>query len=165
MSVSEENLETKVRLGECVVDVLLGQKSSGLCLSHFYGNRVVVFFVDSLESEKNIKFFLSFRDLFSRFLSSNAVIIGVTRDSEDVCQNFKKNYHIPFNLISDPQGMITRCYEGSHTHECGVAFLVDESGVLAKQWCEEHDEGDMVSDILLVLEKSYSTHEVKRAGL
>src|SRR3990167_8413749 len=51
-----------------------------------------------------------FRDKMSQIASKDAVVLGVGRDSVQKHKSFKEKFHLPFNLLSDPAGDVTKAY-------------------------------------------------------
>jgi thioredoxin-dependent peroxiredoxin len=47
-----------------------------------------------------------FRDLYKQFQKKNARIVGVSRDSVESHQKFKKKYAIPFELLADTESKL-----------------------------------------------------------
>ncbi len=85
----------------------------------------------------------NFRDLHDEFGAANAVILGVSRESIRSHNNFRGKYDFPFDLLSDPEetlcntygvikekSMYGRKYMGIERS----TFLIDENGVLRREW-------------------------------
>ncbi|HEY9006832.1 peroxiredoxin [Ohtaekwangia sp.] len=53
----------------------------------------------------------SFRDTFEVFKELNITIIGISRDSIESHQKFKKTLGLPFELLSDDQGKVCELYD------------------------------------------------------
>lgn len=71
-----------------------------------------------------------FRDVFEQFEKKNARIVGVSRDSVESHQRFKRKYAIPFTLLADTDSKLYKALgvNGRST------FLIDESGRIVKVW-------------------------------
>ncbi|MBH97332.1 MAG: peroxiredoxin [Rhodospirillaceae bacterium] len=84
-----------------------------------------------------------FRDNFDLFNKKNTVILGVSRDSLESHEKFKKNQNFPFELISDHDEKL--CKEFDVIKEKNMygkkylgiersTFLIDDRGILRKEW-------------------------------
>ena len=89
-----------------------------------------------------------FRDLLPRFNRSNAVVIGVSPDSEKSHAKFKIKHELNFTLLSDPKGddgtpkvcekygvwveksMYGRKYMGVQR----TTYLIDVNGKVVQRW-------------------------------
>ncbi len=52
----------------------------------------------------------SFRDAFSVFRGLNITVVGISRDSIETHQKFKKQHQLPFELLSDRDGSVAKKY-------------------------------------------------------
>ncbi|MEM6844199.1 MAG: peroxiredoxin [Bacteroidota bacterium] len=52
----------------------------------------------------------SFRDSFSVFRDLNITVVGISRDSIESHQKFKKQHRLPFELLSDRDGSVAKKY-------------------------------------------------------
>lgn len=52
-----------------------------------------------------------FRDEFSALRDLSITVIGISQDSLDSHQKFKKSYQLPFELLSDRDGQVSRLYQ------------------------------------------------------
>lgn len=84
-----------------------------------------------------------FRDSIEDFKKTNTVIYGVSRDSLKVHENFKTKHSFPFELISDPEEDLCKLFDVIKLKKLygkeylGIdrsTFLIDEEGVLQKEW-------------------------------
>jgi len=84
-----------------------------------------------------------FRDAIGDFEKTNAVVIGVSKDSVKRHDNFKAKHDLPFTLISDEDGKICEAYgvwqmKKNYGREyMGIVrstFLIDEKGKIAEIW-------------------------------
>jgi peroxiredoxin Q/BCP len=94
-----------------------------------------------------------FRDIYKQFQKKNARIVGVSRDSVESHQKFKKKYSIPFELLADTEaklcdafGVIVEkmMYGKKRLGIQRSTFLIDEKGKIVKAWpkvsVDEHAE-------------------------
>jgi len=84
-----------------------------------------------------------FRDLYTKFLAADAVILGVSRDSLASHEKFKTDCELPFPLISDDKEELCHYFDVIKEKNMygkkvmGVdrsTFLIDREGVLRQEW-------------------------------
>ncbi len=86
-----------------------------------------------------------FRDVYAQFKARNAGIVGVSRDSVESHQRFKKKYSIPFALLADTESKLYRALgvNGRST------FLIGADGTILRVWpkvsVSEHAEEVLAS--------------------
>ncbi|MYA31132.1 MAG: peroxiredoxin [Gammaproteobacteria bacterium] len=85
----------------------------------------------------------NFRDLHDEFTAANAVILGVSRESIRSHDNFRGKQGFPFHLLSDPEETLCKAYDVIKEKSMygrkymGIersTFLIDEQGVLRREW-------------------------------
>lgn len=85
----------------------------------------------------------NFRDLYEEFQKLDTEILGVSRDSVRVHENFKKKHEFPFDLLSDKEEEMCNAYDVIKLKKLygreymGIersTFLIDKSGKLSKEW-------------------------------
>ena len=85
----------------------------------------------------------NFRDLHEEFTAANAVILGVSRESIRSHDNFRGKHEFPFHLLSDPEETLCNAYGVIKEKSMygrkymGIersTFLIDEEGVLRREW-------------------------------
>ncbi len=86
-----------------------------------------------------------FRDIYGEFEKKNARIVGVSRDSVESHQRFKKKFSIPFALLADTE---SKLYNALGVN-ARTTFLFDENGKVVKVWpkvnVNEHAEEVLAS--------------------
>jgi len=84
-----------------------------------------------------------FRDSISHFKKANTVILGVSRDTLRKHENFKARQNFPFELLSDVDESLCnqfdiiklkKLYGKEYLGIERSTFLIDEKGVLVKEW-------------------------------
>lgn len=84
-----------------------------------------------------------FRDLHAKFKRRKVRVIGISRDTLKSHERFKEKFGFPFELIADPDEAI--CNQFSVMKDKNMygkkvrgiersTFLVDENGILLKEW-------------------------------
>ena len=79
-------------------------------LSDFAGKRVIVYFYPKDDTPGCTKEACGFRDDWAALKKANAVVLGVSADSEASHQKFRGKYKLPFPLLSDPKRTVMEKY-------------------------------------------------------
>lgn len=112
-------------------------------LSALKGKNTVIYFYPKDNTPGCTTEGQEFRDAIEDFTSTNTVIYGVSRDSLKVHENFKAKHGFPFELISDPDETFCKLFDVIKLKKLygkeymGIdrsTFLIDENGVLKKEW-------------------------------
>lgn len=91
-----------------------------------------------------------FRDLHARFKRSKVRVLGISRDTLKSHERFKEKFGFPFELIADPDETICELFGVMKDKNMygkqvrGIersTFLVDEDGVLLKEWRKVRVDG------------------------
>ena len=114
-----------------------------LKLSELRGKPVVLYFYPKDDTSGCTAEARGFRDSLPDFSKVKAQVIGVSKDSVDRHDKFKKKYKLNFPLVSDEDGKICEKY-GTWVEKSlygrkymGIeraTFLIDKAGVIAKAW-------------------------------
>lgn len=80
-------------------------------LSDFAGKVVVLYFYPKDDTPGCTKEAQSFRDNYTDYQGKDMVVLGVSMDDEASHKQFKEKYSLPFKLIADPDGTITKAYD------------------------------------------------------
>ncbi len=91
-----------------------------------------------------------FRDLHNEFRRRKVTVFGVSRDSLKSHEGFKAKFRFPFELIADPDE--TLCNEFGVIRDKNMygkkvrgiersTFLIDENGVLLREWRKVRVDG------------------------
>jgi peroxiredoxin Q/BCP len=114
-----------------------------LKLSDFRGKPVVLYFYPKDDTSGCTAEACGFRDSLPDFGKLKAQVIGVSRDSVDKHDKFKKKYGLNFPLVSDEDGKICERY-GTWVEKSlygrkymGIeraTFLIDKAGTVARVW-------------------------------
>jgi peroxiredoxin Q/BCP len=79
-------------------------------LSDLRGRPVVLFFYPRDDTPGCTNEARGFRDAYDAFLEHEAVILGVSPDSEESHVRFKQKYGLPFTLLADPKKEAAEAY-------------------------------------------------------
>ena len=112
-------------------------------LSDLKGRKLVLYFYPKDNTPGCTLEGQNFRDLHEEFNAANAVILGVSRESIRSHNNFRAKFDFPFHLLSDPDETLCNSYgviveKSMYGRKyMGVdrsTFLIDEGGVLRREW-------------------------------
>src|SRR5487761_1009541 len=102
----------KVKVGD-KAPLFEGMADSGekISLSSLLGSKnIVLYFYPKDDTPGCTTEACGFRDIWEKILSMDATVIGVSAQSVESHQNFKKKYSLPFPLVSDPNNAIRKLY-------------------------------------------------------
>lgn len=117
------------------------QDGNTISLSDYRGKNVVLYFYPKDNTPGCTKEACNFRDELDEFIDLNAVILGVSADSEASHKKFISKYELPFKLISDPDKKIIQKYGvWKEKNNFGIkalgivrsTFVIDKNGKIKK---------------------------------
>ncbi|MGF1570196.1 MAG: peroxiredoxin [Nodosilinea sp.] len=100
-------------------------------LSDFAGKTVVLYFYPKDDTPGCTREAQSFRDSHADYQGKDIVVLGVSTDDEASHKMFKEKYGLPFTLVADPDGAITRAYDvdgGGYAKR--VTYIINGAGVI-----------------------------------
>ena len=112
-------------------------------LKELAGQQVVLYFYPKDNTPGCTTESQDFRDLHEQFTAANTSILGVSRDTLRVHENFKAKHGFPFELISDGEEnlckqfdviKLKKLYGKEHLGIERSTFLIDQAGVLRHEW-------------------------------
>jgi len=136
--MSKAKIGKKVPVFTSILDDGSKIKSSDLA-----GKNVVIYFYPKDSTPGCTKEGEDFRDLYKKFIKSNALIYGVSRDSIASHEKFKSKYNFPFHLISDEDESLCKLFDVIKEKNMygrkymGIersTFLINEKGILVDEW-------------------------------
>jgi thioredoxin-dependent peroxiredoxin len=80
-------------------------------LSDFKGKVIVMYFYPKDDTPGCTKEAQSFRDNYGQYQGKEIVILGVSMDGQSSHRKFKEKYSLPFQLLVDSDGKITKSYD------------------------------------------------------
>jgi len=141
----------KVELNQPIPDFRLEATSAkDVQLSACKGYKVVIYFYPKDNTPGCTTEGEDFRDLYQSFKDNKTVIFGISRDSLASHENFKMKYRFPFELISDTDQKLCELFDVIKMKNMygkqvlGIersTFLIDEQGVLRKEWRKVQVQG------------------------
>lgn len=131
-------------------------------ITDFLGKKVIIYFYPKDNTPGCTKQACAFREAFDGFKKLEAVVIGISKDSEESHQKFISDYQLPFLLLSDPNleainlfGVwVEKNMYGKKT--MGVSrstFVINEKGIIEKVF-EKANPDTNAQDILNYLQNN-----------
>jgi len=134
----------ELKVGDKAPAFSMATDSGGkVALADLKGKKVILYFYPKDDTPGCTKEACGFRDNLPDFSKSDAVVIGVSRDSVASHDKFKKKFDLPFSLASDEDGKVSAAY-GTWVEKSmygrkymgmeRATFLIDGSGVIRGIW-------------------------------
>lgn len=110
-------------------------------LSDFRGKKVVLYFYPRDNTPGCTRQACAFAAAYDGFKELDAVVIGVSKDSQKSHQKFAEKHQLPFILLSDPELQAIQAYDVWKEKKLygkvsmGVVrstYIIDENGVIEK---------------------------------
>lgn len=101
-------------------------------LSDFAGKVIVLYFYPKDDTPGCTKEAQSFRDNYAQYRDKDMVVLGVSMDDAASHQQFKEKYGLPFQLLVDTDGAITKAYDvdgGGYSKR--VTYIIDAEGKIS----------------------------------
>lgn len=139
--------------------ILKDQNDDDISLNMFKGKKIVLYFYPKDNTPGCTKEACSIRDVYDDILETDAVVIGISKDSISSHGKFSRKYNLPFYLLSDPDGKIIEAY-GAWKEKTmfGKTFLgilrstyiIDGNGIISKVFpkVKPEDHGKEILDFL-----------------
>ena len=117
--------------GDRLPDVtVLDDQGAEVSTNALLGSPLVLYFYPKDDTPGCTSEASQFRDIYDEFQKKKAKIVGVSRDSVESHQRFKKKYSIPFTLLADTDSKLYKAL-GVNARS---TFLFDENGRIIKVW-------------------------------
>jgi peroxiredoxin Q/BCP len=84
------------------------QDGKAVTLSEFKGKPVLVYFYPKDDTPGCTKEACALRDRFTKFQAAGIVILGVSRQDGESHRAFRAKYHLPFDLLTDRDGAVSK---------------------------------------------------------
>jgi peroxiredoxin Q/BCP len=131
---------------------VIDQHNQSQSLSNYRGKWVVLYFYPKDETPGCTTEACAYRDDFNQVKKLGGVVIGVSIDDATSHAEFAANHHLPFPLLADKDGSISRSY-GSERNLLGYklakrnTFIIDPNGKIAKVY-ESVDAGENPKEVI-----------------
>ncbi len=105
-------------------------------LSDFAGKTVVLYFYPKDDTPGCTKEACSFRDNYSEYLNKGITVLGVSMDDEASHKAFTAKFNLPFPLLTDTDGAITKAYDvegemNGMRYAKRVTYIIDGNGKIS----------------------------------
>jgi len=117
------------------------QNGEKVSLSHFKGQKVVLYFYPEDDTPTCTDQACNLRDNFSALKKEGMVVLGVSPDEVVKHKKFETKFSLPFTLLSDPGHTIIdkygvwgpkQMFGNKYMGLLRTTFLIDEKGVIRK---------------------------------
>ena len=141
MYLSKETRELLETGTKAPVFTLNDKDGKVVSLSDFMGKKVVLYFYPKDNTPGCTRQACAFAAAYEDFKTLDAVVIGVSKDSEASHRKFAEKYGLPFILLSDPELKAIQAYgvwqekKNYGKVSMGVVrstFIIDEKGLIEK---------------------------------
>jgi peroxiredoxin Q/BCP len=108
-------------------------QGKAVSLSDFAGKTVVLYFYPKDDTSGCTKEATGFRDLYADYQAKDIVVLGVSQDDSASHQAFTEKYNLPFPLLADTDGSLTKAYDvdgGGYAKR--VTYVIDGSGSIIR---------------------------------
>ncbi|MFD0711887.1 thioredoxin-dependent thiol peroxidase [Paenibacillus sp. GCM10027626] len=114
-----------------------------ISLGDYAGRKVVLYFYPKDLTPACTQQSCDFRDANADFNNYNAIILGISIDKAATHDRFIAKYGLPFELLSDPDHKVCelygvwqlkKLYGREYMGLVRSTFLIDEQGVLVREW-------------------------------
>jgi peroxiredoxin Q/BCP len=134
---------SKIDIGKKAPDFALPGTDGDWSLKNAAGSHVVLYFYPRDNTPGCTKEGEAFGGAHAQFKRARTLIVGISPDSVESHQKFKKKMHFPFELLSDADRKVCKLYDVIQEKSMygkkfmGVersTFLIDAKGVLRHAW-------------------------------
>ncbi len=141
--------------GDAMPESTLVGEQGLLNLRDKIGKPLVVYFYPADETYGCTIEACSFRDSYEDFTAAGAEVIGISRDDASSHAKFKANHRLPFTLLSDPGGKVSKAWglRGVLGIPPRVTFVFDKEGIVRHKFESRIRFGKHVDEALEVVKK------------
>ncbi len=134
---------SKIELGKEAPDFTLNGTGGEWSLSAAVGSPVAIYFYPRDNTPGCTQEGESFAGHYAQFKKAKTLIVGISADSVESHEKFKKKMGFPFELLSDPDKRVCKLYAVIQEKSMygkkymGIersTFLIDAKGVLRQEW-------------------------------
>ncbi len=154
---NEQATKGKVKVGDAAPDFTLpSQTGTMVSLKNFLGKRnIVLYFYPKDNSPGCTTEACSFRDSYEVFKDAGADVIGISSDTPESHQQFAKQHHLPFTLLSDANGAIRKRYGVPTTLGLlpgRVTYIIDKQGIVRHIFSSQFTPEKHITEALKTLQ-------------
>ena len=154
---NEQATKGKVKVGDAAPDFTLpSQTGDMVSLKNFLGQRnTVLYFYPKDNTPGCTTEACSFRDSYEVFKDAGADVIGISSDTPESHQQFAKQHHLPFTLLSDANGAIRKLYGVPTTFGLlpgRVTYIIDKQGIVRHIFSSQFTPEKHITEALKTLQ-------------
>ncbi|CAM4456950.1 MAG: Putative peroxiredoxin bcp [Legionellaceae bacterium] len=133
-----------MEIGKPLPNLILPTTFQGdLHLADFKNKKLILFFYPKDCTSGCTREAQDFRDHYSQFQQFNTVIFGISKDNINAHKKFISKENLPFDLIADTEKKLCEYFQVIKSKNMygktvlGIersTFLIDEQGILRKEW-------------------------------
>jgi peroxiredoxin Q/BCP len=117
--------------------ILKDQNNLSHNLNDYKGSWVILYFYPKDDTPGCTTQACDFRDAVERIISSRSIVFGVSLDSVESHKRFAEKNNLPFSLLSDQDGNVSKAYDSLSSFISFKAskrntFIIDPEGKIAK---------------------------------
>src|SRR5215471_15829447 len=151
-----QSAKGKVQVGDRAPDfTLFNQSGAPVSLGDFLGKKhIVLYFYPKDKTSLCTEEACAFRDSYEVFKDAGAEVIGVSSDAVESHRQFAKEYQLPFNLLSDTDGMIRKRYGVPTAFGLPgrVTYIIDRQGIVRHIFFSQFTSEKHVDEALKTLQ-------------
>ncbi|BDA40194.1 peroxiredoxin [Candidatus Atelocyanobacterium thalassae] len=107
------------------------EKGIKICLSDYRGKIVVLYFYPKDDTPGCTQEAQSFQNDYEKYQNRNIIIFGVSMDSQESHKTFKEKFNLPFQLLADEEGILTKLYDvAGENYSRRVTYIINETGII-----------------------------------
>jgi peroxiredoxin Q/BCP len=135
---------TEVLLGLKAPDfTLVASGDKEISLQDYLGKKLVIYFYPADLTPSCTQEACDFRDFSAQYTEHHTEVIGISPDPLKKHDKFIVKHELPFPLLSDPEHEVAeqfgvwalkKMYGKTYMGIVRSTFLIDESGVIVKEW-------------------------------
>jgi len=134
---------------------LKNQDGKAVNTQQIIGKPAVIYFYPKNDTPGCTAEACSFRDNFEAFVESGVQVFGISADSTESHKAFKAKYRLPFDLLSDKDGIVKKMF-GVKGNLFGLisgreTFIFDAEGKLVHQFNSQFNATQHVKEALKAL--------------
>lgn len=149
------------KVGETAPDFELpNQDGQMVRLSSFRGRKVILFAFPKADTPGCTTQACGFRDAFPQIEAGNAVVLGISADSQKDLAKWKKKQNLPYDLLSDPEHQVLEqwgawgeksMYGKTYMGIIRSHWVIDENGILSDEQIKISPEKSVEGAVKLVV--------------
>jgi len=152
----------KVRVGDQAPDfTLLNQSGAKVRLGDFLGKKyIVLYFYPKDNTSVCTDEACAFRDSYEFFKDAGAEVIGISSDAVESHRQFAAAHQLPFNLLSDTDGMIRKHYGVPTAFGLPgrVTYIIDRQGIVRHIFFSQFTSKKHVDEALKTVQSIHKEH-------